>query len=100
MLSTQARKFYKEEHNMFRDTVRKVFDKEMVPHLDKHEEEGIVGREAWKAMGDAGLLGMTVPEEMGGLGLDFSFNAIFSEELAYMRIWADIPIADRGKSYY
>lgn len=84
MLSTHARKFYKEEHNMFRDTVRKVFDKEMVPHLDKHEEEGIVGREAWKAMGDAGLLGMTVPEEMGGLGLDFSFNAIFSEELAYM----------------
>ena len=84
MLSTHARKFFKEEHNMFRDTVRKVFDKEMVPHLDKHEEEGIVGREAWKAMGDAGLLGMTVPEEMGGLGLDFSFNAIFSEELAYM----------------
>ena len=51
MLSTHARKFYKEEHNMFRDTVRKVFDKEMVPHLNKHEEEGIVGREAWKAIG-------------------------------------------------
>ena len=84
MLNMQARTAYNEDHEMFRDTVRKVFDKVMIPNLERHEEEGIVGREEWKAVGEAGLLCPTVSEEYGGLGLDFGYNAVVAEELAYI----------------
>ena len=71
MLDTAKRFAYNEDHEAFRDTVRKVFAEHMVPYLGKHEEEGIVGREAWKALGEAGMLCPTVAEENGGLGLDW-----------------------------
>ncbi|MEE4348677.1 MAG: acyl-CoA dehydrogenase family protein [Pacificimonas sp.] len=84
MLSQSARTAYDTDHEMFRDTVRKVFADVMEPNLDKHEEEGLVGRDEWKAVGAAGLLCPTVAEEYGGLGLDFGYNAVVAEELAYM----------------
>ena len=84
MLDTSHRTAYNDDHEAFRDTVRKVFAEHMTPYLDQHEEEGIVGREAWKAVGDAGMLCPTVAEEHGGLGLDFGFNCVVNEELAYL----------------
>ena len=84
MLDTSKRFAYNEDHEMFRDTVRKVLAEHMEPHLDKHEADGIVPREAWKAVGEAGMLCPTVAEENGGLGLDFGFNCIVNEELCYL----------------
>jgi alkylation response protein AidB-like acyl-CoA dehydrogenase len=84
MLSNANRFAYNEDHDAFRDTVRKVFAEHMEPFLDQHEKEGIVPRSAWKALGDAGMLCPTVAEENGGLGLDFGFNCVLCEELSYM----------------
>ncbi len=84
MLDTSRRFAYNEDHDMFRDTVRKVFAQHMIPFLEKHEEDGIVGREAWLALGEAGMLCPTVSEENGGLGLDFGYNSIVNEEQAYI----------------
>lgn len=84
MLDMSTRFAYNEDHDMFRDTVRKVFAEHMTPFLEQHEQEGIVGREAWKALGDAGMLCPTVSEENGGLGLDFGYNAVIAEELSYI----------------
>ncbi|MEL7519630.1 MAG: acyl-CoA dehydrogenase family protein, partial [Pseudomonadota bacterium] len=84
MLETAQRTAYNEDHEAFRETVRKVFAEHMEPHLDQHEEEGIVPRTAWKALGEAGMLCPTVAEENGGLGLDFGFNCVLAEELSYM----------------
>ncbi|ABC62104.1 acyl-CoA dehydrogenase family protein [Erythrobacter litoralis] len=84
MLDTSQRFAYNEDHEMFRDTVRKVFSQHLEPHLDEHEEKGIVPREIWKAVGEAGLLCPTVKEENGGLGLDFGFNCVLCEELSYI----------------
>ncbi len=84
MLDLTNRTAYNDDHNMFRDTVRKVFAEHMEPYLDQHEEEGIVPRSAWKALGDAGMLCPTVSEENGGLGLDFGYNAVIAEELSYL----------------
>jgi alkylation response protein AidB-like acyl-CoA dehydrogenase len=92
MLSTAARTAYDENHIAFRDTVRKLFDRELIPNLDRHEAEGIVDRGFWRACGDAGLLCPTVPEEFGGLGLDFGFNAVIDEELAYAGSSAGITL--------
>ncbi|MGB3740210.1 MAG: acyl-CoA dehydrogenase family protein [Pontixanthobacter sp.] len=84
MLDMATRTAYNEDHHMFRDTVRRVFGEHMEPHLDLHEVEGIVPREAWKALGDAGMLCPNVDEEYGGLGLDFGYNAVIAEELSYL----------------
>ncbi len=84
MLSTANRFAYNEDHEMFRDTVRKVFAQHLEPHLDEHEANGIVPRETWKALGEAGLLCPTIKEENGGLGLDFGYCAIVGEEMSYL----------------
>ena len=83
MLSTAGRTAYDSDLDLFRDQVRKVFDKELYPHLDRWEEQGIVDRDFWKAYGAAGLLCPQVPVEYGGLGLDYRYNAVIGEELSY-----------------
>jgi alkylation response protein AidB-like acyl-CoA dehydrogenase len=84
MLNIAGRTAYNEDHTLFRETVRKVLDRAIAPNLDRYEAEGIVDREAWLAVGEAGLLCPTAPEAYGGPGLDFGFNAVFDEELAYL----------------
>lgn len=76
---------YTEEHRIFRDTVRKFFEKEVVPHVDEWEEAGIVPKGIWKKMGDQGFLCMQVPEKYGGMGVDFLYSVILMEELVRTR---------------
>lgn len=83
MLDTARRTAYSAEHAQFRDQVRKFLEREVTPHADRWEEAGLVDREVWRTAGDAGLLCPTVPEAYGGLGLDFGFNAVIDEEIAY-----------------
>jgi len=92
MLDTGERECYNEDHAAFRDTVRKLFDKELYPNIDRFEHEGIVSKDFWRACGDNGLLCPTVPEEYGGLGLDFGYNAVVNEELAYSGCSAGITL--------
>ena len=83
MLDLSTRTAFNADHDQFRDTVRKLFERELLPNLDRHEADGIVDRGFWRACGDAGLLCPTVKEENGGLGLDFGYNAVVCEELTY-----------------
>lgn len=92
MLQTANRTAYDESHELFRDQVRKFFAKELHPHLDRWEKEGIVDRDFWSACGEAGLLCPTMPEEYGGLGLDFGYNAVVGEELTYAGSSAGITL--------
>ncbi|MDR6834098.1 MULTISPECIES: acyl-CoA dehydrogenase family protein [unclassified Sphingopyxis] len=75
------RNIFSQEHEMWRESVRKFVEKEIVPHHDRWEKEGIVPRELWLKAGEAGMLCCTVPEEYGGLGLDYLFDAVVYEEL-------------------
>ena len=72
---------YTAEHSIFRDSLRKFLDKEIVPHVEEWEEAGIVPRSAWKKMGEQGFLCTDVPEEYGGVGGDFLYSVIVCEEL-------------------
>lgn len=75
------REIFTSEHEDFRQTVRTFFDKEVVPHHDQWEKDGIVPRELWLKAGETGLLCFDVAEEYGGAGIDdFRFNVIVSEE--------------------
>jgi alkylation response protein AidB-like acyl-CoA dehydrogenase len=92
MLETSRRTCFTEDHELFRSQVRKFFDRELTPHLERWEEAGIVDRDFWNKCGEAGLLCPTVPEEYGGLGLDFGYNAVIDEELAYAGSTAGITL--------
>jgi len=72
---------YTEEHRIFRETVRRFFAKEVVPYIDEWEEAGRVPKSIWRKMGEQGFLCMDVPEEYGGLGADFLYSVIITEEL-------------------
>jgi acyl-CoA dehydrogenase len=72
---------FTEEHRIFRDALRKFFEREVIPYVDEWEEAGIVPKSVWKKMGDNGFLCMDVPEEYGGLGADFLYSLIMCEEL-------------------
>jgi acyl-CoA dehydrogenase len=72
---------YTAEHNIFRESLRKYLDKEIVPHIEEWEEAGIVPRSAWEKLGEQGFLCTDVPEEYGGVGGDFLYSVIVCEEL-------------------
>ncbi|TXC73496.1 acyl-CoA dehydrogenase [Sphingorhabdus soli] len=82
-LDSLHRTAYGDDHEAFRATVRQFLAKEVQPHADQWEKDKIVPRELWLKAGELGMLCPTVPEEYGGLGLDFGYNAIVDEELAY-----------------
>ena len=92
MLDTADRTAFDADHEAFRDTVRKVFERELTPNLERYEVEGVVDRKFWEACGEAGMLCPTVPEALGGLGLDFGYNAVIDEELAYAGSSAGITL--------
>ena len=92
MIDTAARTAFNDDHAMFRDSVRKFFDRALYPNLDRWEEEGVVDRDFWKACGEAGVLCPQVPEEYGGLGLDYGYNAVVGEELSYAGSSAGITL--------
>ena len=75
------RSIFREEHDMWRETVRKFVEREIVPFHAQWEEDGIVPRELWLKAGQEGMLCCTVPEEYGGLGLDYLFDVVVFEEL-------------------
>lgn len=83
MLNALERTVYTADHHAYRETVRRVFAKHLIPNLDRFEEQGLVDREFWLACGEAGMLCPQVSPEYGGLGLDYGYNAILAEELSY-----------------
>ena len=82
-LDVAGRTVYNEDHEAFRDSVRSFIKAEVVPHIERWDEAGIIEKEIWPKAGAVGMLCPTVPEEYGGLGLDFGYNAIIDEEVAY-----------------
>ncbi len=70
------------ELTLFRETVRRFFAAEVVPHIAAWRKAGMVAREAWRRAGAAGLLCASMPAEFGGGGGDFRHEAILIEELA------------------
>jgi len=92
MPQLEGRESLDETQNLFRDEVRKFFRRRLTPQLDAWERDRIVSREFWRECGDAGLLCPTVPEAYGGPGLDFRYNAIVTEELAYAGSSASLPL--------
>ncbi|MGD2186233.1 MAG: acyl-CoA dehydrogenase family protein [Desulfobacterales bacterium] len=71
---------YTEEHHKFRKRLRRFLEKEVTPHADQWEKDGIVPKEAWQKMGQAGFLCTEVSPDYGGIGGDFLYSVIVTEE--------------------
>ncbi len=76
------RNVFREDHEMFRTTARRFFERECVPRQAAWDAAGQVDRETWLKAGREGLLGITLPVEYGGGGGDFGHSAVFNEEFA------------------
>lgn len=77
------RKIFKEEHNLFRESIAEWIEKEIIPNYDQWEKDKQIPREAWIRLGELGGLCPMADEKYGGLEGDFLFQTIVTEELAY-----------------
>lgn len=77
------RNLFNAEHEAFRETVRKFYAKDVVPNIEKYEQQQHVDRELWNKAGAMGLLCATMPEAYGGSGVDRLYSMILIEEQAY-----------------
>ena len=76
------RTLFADEHDQFRAAFRSWLDNEVVPNHEQWERDEIVPRSIWLEAGKHGFLGLAVPEQFGGGGVDdFRFGAIMGEEI-------------------
>lgn len=71
-----------EELRMIEDVIDRFCEEHFSPEQrERYRTQGYVDREVWLAAGEAGLLGVVVPEQYGGAGLDFRCDALLMERL-------------------
>lgn len=73
---------FSEEHRDFQAMCRAFTDREVRPMVARAESEGFGPEELWRSMGEAGLLGLMTPEELGGSGNNELAVAIVASELS------------------
>ncbi|HCE41486.1 acyl-CoA dehydrogenase family protein [Alloalcanivorax profundimaris] len=76
------RTLFNSDHEALRDTVRRFLENEAVPHHEEWEQSGQVPKELWRKAGEQGFLCPMVSEEYGGLGADFLYSVVVSEEIS------------------
>jgi isovaleryl-CoA dehydrogenase len=72
-----------EEHELIRKTVRQFAEQRVEPQAMEHDESGTFNVPLLRELGKMGLIGITVPEEDGGAGLDAVASCIVHDELSY-----------------
>lgn len=78
------RDIYEEDHEAFRDLVKDFVKRHVTnENIEKWDAAGEIDRETMRAAGEAGLIGLSVPEEFGGAGMlqDYRFRTIVMEEV-------------------
>ncbi|MFK7979986.1 MAG: acyl-CoA dehydrogenase family protein, partial [Saprospiraceae bacterium] len=69
-----------EEHQMVRQALEDFLKSEALPYLEEWEKKKCAPKSFWQKMGQQGFLCMDIPEQYGGSGFDYSFNAMILEE--------------------
>lgn len=71
---------YGEEHAIFQQSIRRFVEREILPVVDKWEQDHDFPSSIFAALGAQGFLGMLVPEAEGGIGGDYALSAAWCEE--------------------
>jgi len=78
--------YFTKDHGMVRRAVSDFIKKELNPHVDQWEEDGIAPlKDIFKKMGDLGFLGIRYDPQYGGQGLDYWYDTVFLEELDHIQ---------------
>jgi alkylation response protein AidB-like acyl-CoA dehydrogenase len=77
---------FTEEQEMFRKAAQEFAETMVAPHVEQMEATGEVSQEVVKALGEAEMIALTVPEEYGGLGLGYTARLIALEEIAKVSV--------------
>ncbi|XP_068446878.1 long-chain specific acyl-CoA dehydrogenase, mitochondrial isoform X2 [Clinocottus analis] len=83
LMDIGTRRVFNEEHDIFRRSVRRFFQEEVIPRHAEWEKAGQVSRELWEKAGQQGILGVFIPAEHGGIGADLFSAAVTWEEQMY-----------------
>lgn len=77
------RVLFTEDHEAFRALARDFVEKHVVPEYPNWEKAGRMPRATFEQLGSLGMLGMAIPEEYGGAGIDdYRYNVVLQEEAA------------------
>lgn len=71
-----------DEQSMILDTARAFAGDRLAPGAAAREAAGVIGSDIIAEMGELGFLGMTVPEDQGGIGSDYVSYALALMEIA------------------
>ncbi|GGE69314.1 acyl-CoA dehydrogenase [Streptosporangium jomthongense] len=71
-----------EDTELFHNMINRVLDKEVAPFYDQWEEEAAIPRSVWNTLGQAGMLGIDMPEEYGGAAASFEISQLAISEIA------------------
>ena len=74
---------YTPEHDNFRKRLKTFLANKVTPNVDQWEKDHIVPRKIWQEFGKTGFLCTSISDEYGGIGGDFLYSVIVSEELSY-----------------
>lgn len=83
-----ATQFFREEHEIFRRSLRSFLEKEVKPHLEEWKKNRQTPRDIWRKMGEQGFIGYWLDEKYGGVGADFTYSVVLLEELVRSGAWA------------
>merc|ERR1719150_2503842 len=83
MTDIGGRSIFNADHDMFREQVRRWMRERLAPQQVPFEEDGQPSKEIWREMGAQGLLGVSTPAEVGGIGASFLEEAIVAAEMSY-----------------
>ncbi|HOA93670.1 MAG TPA: acyl-CoA dehydrogenase family protein [Quisquiliibacterium sp.] len=94
------RSIFSEEHEQFREQVRRFCEREIKPHYREWEKAGHSPRAFWRKAGENGLLCTTIPTEYGGPGGDFLHSVVVTEEMVRVGANLGMPVHSEMVSPY
>jgi acyl-CoA dehydrogenase len=74
--------YFKEEHELFRQSVKQFVEKEVLPNMQQWEDAQEIPRDVFTKMGELGFMGINFPEAYGGSNNDFFYTVVLLEEIA------------------
>jgi alkylation response protein AidB-like acyl-CoA dehydrogenase len=74
---------YTDDHQAFRDRLKNFLAKEVTPNVEQWEKDHIEPKSIWKKMGQNGFLCPDVAPQYGGMGGDFLYSVIVTEEISH-----------------
>ncbi len=83
---------FTEEQEMFRKAAQEFAETQVAPKVPEMEETGKVSEELVKAMAEAEMMALTIPEEYGGLDLGYTARLIALEEISKVSVAAGMML--------